>query len=59
MMAVQCDECSQKLNDSAELAVHLKQQHQKTYCGVCKKEFKSIGELKSHVEDDHGKIHNA
>ena len=37
LMEKECDECSQKLKDSAELAIHLREQHQKMYCGVCKK----------------------
>jgi hypothetical protein len=44
-MTVQYDEYFQQLNDHAELTIHLRQQHQKRYCGECKKEFKTMEEL--------------
>ena len=55
-MEIECDECSQKLNDNAELAIHQREQHQKHYCGVCKKEFSNQKELIKHVKDTHGII---
>jgi uncharacterized C2H2 Zn-finger protein len=55
-MEIECDECSQKLNDNAELAIHQREQHQKAYCGVCKKEFSNQKDLIKHVKDTHGII---
>jgi len=55
-MEKECDECSEKFNDNAELAVHLREQHQKAYCGVCKKEISSQAGLIKHVKDAHGII---
>jgi hypothetical protein len=55
-MEKECDECSEKFNDNAELAVHLREQHQKTYCGVCRKEFSNQIGLIKHVKDSHGII---
>jgi uncharacterized C2H2 Zn-finger protein len=55
-MEIECDECSQKLNDNAELAIHQREQHQKYYCGVCKKEFSNQKDLIRHVKDTHGII---
>jgi len=56
LMEKECDECSQKLKDNAELAIHLREQHQKMYCGVCKKDFNSQEELIKHVKNTHGII---
>ena len=58
-MEKECDECSQKLKDNAELAVHIREQHQKMYCGVCKNEFISQEELVKHVKNNHGIIMSA
>lgn len=55
-MEKECDECSEKLNDNAGLAIHQREQHQKTYCGVCKKDFNNQKELTNHVKDKHGII---
>jgi uncharacterized C2H2 Zn-finger protein len=55
-MEIECDECSQKLNDNAELAIHQREQHQKYYCGVCKKEFSNQKDLIRHVKVTHGII---
>jgi len=45
-----------EFNDNVELAIHQREQHQKAYCGVCKKEFSSQVELIKHVKDSHGII---
>ncbi|MGC2575584.1 MAG: hypothetical protein WA364_29105 [Candidatus Nitrosopolaris sp.] len=37
-------------------SIHQREQHQKAYCGVCKKEFSSQVELIKHVKDSHGII---
>jgi uncharacterized CHY-type Zn-finger protein len=55
-MVKQCDECFQQLKDDAELATHLNQMHQKTYCGACRREFRTMEELNSHVKNFHGII---
>ena len=57
-MEKECDECSQKLKDN-ELAIHLREQHQKMYCGLCKNEFSSQEELAKHVKNTHGIIMRA
>jgi hypothetical protein len=56
LMEIECDECSQKLNDNAELAIHQRERHQKSYCGACRKEFANLKELNKHVKDTHGII---
>ncbi|HYA84862.1 MAG TPA: C2H2-type zinc finger protein [Candidatus Bathyarchaeia archaeon] len=53
-MAKVCDECGMQFNDNAELGVHMRQNHQKFYCGVCRKEFDNEVELKNHVKNIHG-----
>ncbi len=58
-MVIQCDECSQQLKDNAELAIHLNQMHQKMYCGACRREFRTMEELNSHVKNFHGIINSA
>jgi Zinc finger, C2H2 type len=54
LMEIECDECSEKLNDNAELAIHQRQRHQKSYCGACRKELANQKELIKHVKDTHG-----
>jgi hypothetical protein len=54
LMEKVCDECSEKLKDNAELAIHLREQHQKRFCGVCKDEFSNQEELVKHVKNTHG-----
>ena len=55
-MEIECEECSQKLNDNAELAIHQREKCQKTYCGVCKKKFSNQKELIKPVKNTHGII---
>jgi DNA-directed RNA polymerase subunit RPC12/RpoP len=49
-----CDECSAELKDSADLAIHLNENHKKWYCASCKKEFDKEMELRNHVKNIHG-----
>lgn len=49
-----CDERFQQLKDSAELAIHMRQKHQKMYCGDCKKQFCSREDSLNHVKNIHG-----
>jgi len=49
-----CDECFQQLKDSAELAIHMRQKHQKMYCGACKMQFSSKEDSLNHVKNIHG-----
>jgi hypothetical protein len=58
-MAKVCDECGMQFKDNAELGVHMRQNHQKFYCGVCRKEFDNEVELKNHVKTIHGLASNA
>ena len=51
-MEIECEECSQKLDDNAE---HTRTDR-KTYCGVCKKKFSNQKELIKHVKNTHGII---
>ncbi|MGC2571163.1 MAG: C2H2-type zinc finger protein [Candidatus Nitrosopolaris sp.] len=48
-----------QFKDNAELGVHMRQNHQKFYCGVCRKEFDNEVELKNHVKTIHGLASNA
>jgi hypothetical protein len=49
-----CEECSMQFKDNAELGIHMRQNHKKFYCGVCRKEFDNEVELKNHLKTIHG-----
>ena len=48
-----CDECNIKLNNNAELGIHLREKHKKYYCGVCKTEFNNSEQLNDHLRNIH------
>jgi hypothetical protein len=48
-----CDECNMKLNNNAELGIHLREKHKKYYCGVCKSEFNNSEQLVDHLRINH------
>ena len=39
---------------SKELAIHMRQKHQKMYCGACKMQFSSKEDSLNHVKNIHG-----
>lgn len=50
---ISCDICNTQVKDSKEYGVHIREQHNKFYCGPCRQEMQSEQELKDHLKNAH------
>ena len=51
---ISCDMCSTQLKDYKEYGIHMREKHNKYYCGVCREEFSNQTKLEDHIKYKHG-----